>query len=180
MQSVLGKDSEKHEEKDHLNAHDGSWWEAKEIIGERKNEYKVSWAGIDPATGKTYKPCWVRKSDCTEELLNTWIKSDKQRKTKKSANLAKKKASQGENDEHSSNVPEKKHKGAFKNVCNEFDVHHLSEDTFDAIDMPDTFDSSLPYTTDSQNRPYLKSFESLEYTQHLSEISISINIFHYL
>ncbi|KAG4306193.1 hypothetical protein PORY_000181 [Pneumocystis oryctolagi] len=137
MQSVLGKDSEKHEEKDHLNAHDGSWWEAKEIIGERKNEYKVSWAGIDPATGKTYKPCWVRKSDCTEELLNTWIKSDKQRKTKKSANLAKKKASQGEsiqknkrkkinndfNDEHSSNVPEKKHKGAFKNVCNDHSNH---------------------------------------------------------
>ncbi|KAG4306017.1 hypothetical protein PORY_000005 [Pneumocystis oryctolagi] len=65
----------------------------------------------------------------------------------------------------SGNEPYSPKKGEWKD-----DILCESKDTFDAIDMPDTFDSSLPYTTDSQNRPYLKSFESLEYTQHLSEI----------
>lgn len=51
--------SEKHRTDKGKKAYDGSWWEATEIIAERKNEYKVSWADIDPKTGKRYQPCWV-------------------------------------------------------------------------------------------------------------------------
>lgn len=35
------------------------WFEIKEIVGERKNSYRISWAGEDPATGQPWKREWV-------------------------------------------------------------------------------------------------------------------------
>ncbi|KTW32654.1 uncharacterized protein T551_00139 [Pneumocystis jirovecii RU7] len=190
MQDISSKPHEKHKENKDQDVHDGSWWEATRIIGERKNEYKVSWAGIDPETGKTYKPCWVRKSDCTEELLNTWIKNHKQRKTKKTTNIGKKrlvegldkqknKKKKGKNsfyDKCGSSVSEKKHKNVFMNENKEPYTHHSSASVLDTMDALDTFDSSLSSTVYSQNRSYFKPFESLEYTLDLSELGDSSSI----
>jgi hypothetical protein len=36
-----------------------NWFEALEIIAQKGNKYEVSWAGIDPSTGKQWKPTWV-------------------------------------------------------------------------------------------------------------------------
>lgn len=41
------------------------WYEAIEIIEydpQSDRPYLVRWAGIDPATGKTYEPSWVNHS----------------------------------------------------------------------------------------------------------------------
>ena len=40
----------------------GSWYEVKEIIGERKDKYKILWAGVDPKTNKPWKADWVGTS----------------------------------------------------------------------------------------------------------------------
>jgi len=37
----------------------GSWFEALEILAQDGNKFQVSWAGIDPSTGKEWKPTWV-------------------------------------------------------------------------------------------------------------------------
>ncbi|KAG5513748.1 hypothetical protein PMAC_000786 [Pneumocystis sp. 'macacae'] len=189
MQYISSKNHEKHQENKDKDVQDGSWWEATKIIGERKNEYKVSWAGIDPETGKTYKPCWVRKSDCTEELLNTWIKNHKQRKTKKPTSIGKKRMVDGSDvkkhkkkkesgdfhDKCGSDVSEKKHEDVFKNEHKGSFLQHSSVCMLDTMDVLDSFDSSLS-AVDSQNRSYLKPFESLEYTLGFSEIEDSSDI----
>jgi len=38
---------------------DGNWFEAIEILDQKGSKYLVSWAGIDPDTGKQWKPTWV-------------------------------------------------------------------------------------------------------------------------
>ncbi|RPB26947.1 hypothetical protein L211DRAFT_834615 [Terfezia boudieri ATCC MYA-4762] len=37
----------------------GPWYEVKEIIGEKKDKYKILWAGVDPKTNKPWKADWV-------------------------------------------------------------------------------------------------------------------------
>jgi len=37
----------------------GSWFEALEILAQDGDRFQVSWAGIDPSTGKEWKPTWV-------------------------------------------------------------------------------------------------------------------------
>lgn len=34
--------------------------------------YLVRWAGIDPETNEPWKPTWVPKRDCDEELVARW------------------------------------------------------------------------------------------------------------
>lgn len=36
-----------------------TWFEIKEIVGEKKNSYRIAWAGEDPATGQPWKREWV-------------------------------------------------------------------------------------------------------------------------
>ncbi|KAG5439481.1 hypothetical protein PCANB_002055 [Pneumocystis canis] len=191
MQRISGKNGEKHKENANNDVYDGSWWEAIEIIGERKNEYKVSWAGIDPATGKTYKPCWVRKSDCTEELLNTWIKNHKQRKTKKSLNITKKKlvddantkkykrrktSDDYHNEKRSLNVSnEKKYKNMTRNKHCDSHMNCSSTEVLGIQDMLDEFDFSLLSVEDSQNKSYIKPFLFLESSQNISEAMHSVD-----
>lgn len=47
-------------------------WDVIEITGERTNQYKVRWAGNDPATGKPWAQSWVPKHDCTDDLIRDW------------------------------------------------------------------------------------------------------------
>ncbi len=44
-------------------------YQAFEILEEG---YLVRWAGIDPDTGEPWKPTWVPKRDCGEELITRW------------------------------------------------------------------------------------------------------------
>lgn len=34
------------------------YYTAETILAENKSEYKIKWEGIDPETGKIYKPTW--------------------------------------------------------------------------------------------------------------------------
>lgn len=36
-----------------------SWWEAIDIIDQKGDRYLISWAGINPNTGKQWEPTWV-------------------------------------------------------------------------------------------------------------------------
>ncbi|KAF9442661.1 hypothetical protein P691DRAFT_637605, partial [Macrolepiota fuliginosa MF-IS2] len=47
-------------------------WEVLEIVAERKDQYRVRWAGVDPETGKPWPLDWVPKEDCTDPLVITW------------------------------------------------------------------------------------------------------------
>ncbi len=47
-------------------------WEVVEIVDEKKNWYKVRWAGFDPATNKQWPLDWVPKADCTDPLVRAW------------------------------------------------------------------------------------------------------------
>ena len=61
------------------NAND-NMWEVLCILAESRNKYQVQWAGIDPETGEPWKPDWIGKEDCTDELIREW-KQVKARKT---------------------------------------------------------------------------------------------------
>jgi hypothetical protein len=54
------------------NANDNKMWEVLYIKAESRNKYQVQWAGIDPATGEPWKPDWIGKEDCTDELIREW------------------------------------------------------------------------------------------------------------
>jgi hypothetical protein len=47
-------------------------WQVIEIIAEKGDKYKVSWAGNDPDTSKPWPPSWVFKRDCTDDLVRDW------------------------------------------------------------------------------------------------------------
>jgi len=47
-------------------------WDVIAILRESKTKYEVRWAGNDPATGKPWKPSWIPKEDCTNELIRDW------------------------------------------------------------------------------------------------------------
>ncbi len=34
--------------------------------------YLIQWVGQDPSTGQPFKPSWVCKGDCAEELVDAW------------------------------------------------------------------------------------------------------------
>ncbi|KAG6860120.1 hypothetical protein C0995_015500 [Termitomyces sp. Mi166 len=70
-------------------------WEVDEITAEKGRFYKVRWAGVDPQTSKPWAQSWVRKSDCTDDLVHEW----KRRKLKK-----KNKGSKGSRLSHASRV----------------------------------------------------------------------------
>lgn len=42
-----------------------NWFEALEILAQNGDKFEVSWAGIDPSTGKQWAPTWVY-------LLSIW------------------------------------------------------------------------------------------------------------
>ncbi|RPD57025.1 hypothetical protein L227DRAFT_236285 [Lentinus tigrinus ALCF2SS1-6] len=68
---------------------DETLWDVIEITAERAKEYRVRWAGNDPATGKPWAQSWVPKHDCTDELIRDWkiakAKKKKEAEKRKSA-----------------------------------------------------------------------------------------------
>lgn len=55
-------------------------WEVVEILDERKNWYKVRWAGFDPATKQPWPLEWVPKVDCTDSLVLAWKRKKAEKK----------------------------------------------------------------------------------------------------
>ncbi|KAF8325475.1 hypothetical protein F5887DRAFT_843330, partial [Amanita rubescens] len=49
-------------------------WDVIDIIDEKRAQYLVNWAGVDPATKKPWKPSWVAKGDVTDDLVEKWKK----------------------------------------------------------------------------------------------------------
>ncbi|KAF8960772.1 hypothetical protein BDZ97DRAFT_1594011, partial [Flammula alnicola] len=47
-------------------------WEVIEITAEKGNTYKVRWKGNDPKTMKPWPQSWVKKTDCTDDLVMEW------------------------------------------------------------------------------------------------------------
>ncbi|KAF8500717.1 hypothetical protein BU17DRAFT_72046 [Hysterangium stoloniferum] len=56
-------------------------WTVKEILKEARDKYLVNWDGYDPTTGEAWKPSWVPKHDCTDDLIYEW-KRNKARKVR--------------------------------------------------------------------------------------------------
>ena len=54
-------------------------WEVIRITGEKDNMYKVHWKGVDPKTQKPWPQSWVRKSDCTDDLVFEWKRLKKEK-----------------------------------------------------------------------------------------------------
>lgn len=42
-----------------LSQEEGTWYEIKEIVAEKRTSYRIAWAGEDPATGQPWKREWV-------------------------------------------------------------------------------------------------------------------------
>jgi hypothetical protein len=42
------------------------------IVDERRGEYQVRWEGVNPETGRPWALDWVKKSDCTDDLVAEW------------------------------------------------------------------------------------------------------------
>ena len=59
-------------------------WEVIDITAERGRLYKVRWKGTNPETMKPWAQSWVKKEDCTDDLVQTWrkMKKEKERKRK--------------------------------------------------------------------------------------------------
>lgn len=53
----------------------GPWYEVKEIIGEKKDKYKILWAGVDPKTNKPWKADWIKKSEVSAPAIAEWEES---------------------------------------------------------------------------------------------------------
>jgi hypothetical protein len=47
-------------------------WIVEKIIAENTRSFKVIWAGLDLSTNRPWKPSWVRKYDCTPDLVAEW------------------------------------------------------------------------------------------------------------
>ncbi|KTW29756.1 hypothetical protein T552_00963 [Pneumocystis carinii B80] len=157
---------------------EGSWWEAIEIIGERKKEYKVSWAGIDPKTGRRYEPCWVLKRDCTEELVNTWERRHKRGKIEKGDNMEKKEGNIGDKYKKRKVVKEygreksseKKYKNSGKKEENISKIEEKKEEKLGIVESENGREVLFSSIVNSQSNTYFESFESLDYTQERGEI----------
>ena len=54
-------------------------WAVIEITAEKGNTYKVRWKGVDPKTMKPWPQSWVRKSDCTDDLVQEWKRKVKEK-----------------------------------------------------------------------------------------------------
>jgi hypothetical protein len=46
--------------------------------GGTTGEFLVKWRGIDPDTGKRWKPTWVTKTGCTDPLIQEWKQKKRQ------------------------------------------------------------------------------------------------------
>jgi hypothetical protein len=46
-------------------------WDAIEILKERKGQYLIKWAGVDP-NGKPWPDSWTNKRDCTDDIVASW------------------------------------------------------------------------------------------------------------
>lgn len=60
------------------------------IIDAKRGYYRVRWAGIEPKTGKPWKPSWVKHKDCSEDVIQKWktIRSSANQNGKRKAALA--------------------------------------------------------------------------------------------
>jgi hypothetical protein len=58
-------------------------WEVICITGEKNGLYKVRWKGVDPKTRKPWPQSWVRKSDCTDDLVREWRRQKKEKEKAK-------------------------------------------------------------------------------------------------
>jgi hypothetical protein len=58
-------------------------WDVVAILRESGSKYQVQWAGIDPSKGKPWKPTWIPKEDCTDELIQEWKAQKRNRKEAK-------------------------------------------------------------------------------------------------
>ena len=54
-------------------------WEVICITGEKEGKYKVQWKGLDPKTQKPWAQSWVKKSDCTDDLVLEWRRLKKEK-----------------------------------------------------------------------------------------------------
>ncbi|KAJ8468385.1 hypothetical protein ONZ51_g9676 [Trametes cubensis] len=68
------------------------WYEAIDIVAERKGMYKVRWGGVDPKTGKPWEDSWVSTRDCSKQLIASW-KEQQAAKKKAQAQRRKSRAS---------------------------------------------------------------------------------------
>ncbi|KAK9377827.1 uncharacterized protein V1513DRAFT_9827 [Lipomyces chichibuensis] len=50
----------------------GLYYTADHIRDEKRGRVLVVWSGKDARTGLPYEPSWVRRQDCTEQLLRDW------------------------------------------------------------------------------------------------------------
>ncbi|KAF5371449.1 hypothetical protein D9757_009975 [Collybiopsis confluens] len=50
-------------------------WEVVAIVDETAKQFKVQWAGTDPATGKPWPDSWAAKGDVTNDAVQTWRES---------------------------------------------------------------------------------------------------------
>lgn len=66
-------------------------WEVVRILQETKNKYLVEWAGLNPETNTPWKPTWVFKEDCSDELIREWKKEKLRKKEAKKKGTTKKK-----------------------------------------------------------------------------------------
>ncbi|KAJ3484727.1 hypothetical protein NLJ89_g11960 [Agrocybe chaxingu] len=64
---------------------DETLWEVTEILDEKRTQYKVRWKGNDPKTMKPWKPSWVAKHDCTDDLVREWKRKKQEKQQRKSA-----------------------------------------------------------------------------------------------
>ncbi|KAG8835521.1 hypothetical protein FRC20_007235 [Serendipita sp. 405] len=65
------------------------------ILKESNSKYQVEWDGIDPKTGKPWKPSWIPKEDCTNVLIREW-KTEKQKRKQEKKMKKKRKDGRGE------------------------------------------------------------------------------------
>jgi hypothetical protein len=61
-------------------------WDVVAILRESGSKYKVQWDGVDPGTGEPWKPSWIPKEDCTDELIQEWKAKKRNRKAAKKPN----------------------------------------------------------------------------------------------
>ncbi|KAG9121644.1 hypothetical protein FRC07_002329 [Ceratobasidium sp. 392] len=61
-------------------------YNVEKILDEKGRKYKVQWEGIDPATKKKWKPDWVWKTDCTDDLIADWKREKEARKRRGASN----------------------------------------------------------------------------------------------
>jgi hypothetical protein len=53
---------------------DRNLWAVEKIIAENARSFKVVWAGLNPKDDKPWPPSWVRKNNCTPDLVADWRK----------------------------------------------------------------------------------------------------------